>query len=124
MPQNWGVLRFTQRTVSPRFSTEGAFAGRRISDIVNVLRSGVLTAEQIPVEFLLRNGQRLIVNTRSALALRRAGIPESQWRLIDRTGVPEVEALITERLWRNQLDTTGTDVLRITGAGMHASLLE
>jgi hypothetical protein len=65
-----------------------------------------------------------MVNTRSALVLRRAGIPESQWRLIDRTGVPEIEALVTERLLRNQLDNTGTDVLRITGAGMHASLLE
>jgi hypothetical protein len=118
-----GSLRFTQTTASPVFSQEGTFAGRRISEVAQDLRGGAMTADQVPVEFVVRDGNRLIVNTRSSLALRQAGIPESQWSLIDRTAVPEVQARISERLLRNQLDNAGASTLRITGSGPNVSNL-
>jgi hypothetical protein len=118
-----GPLRFTQTTASPVFSEEGIFAGRRIGEVAQDLRSGAMTADQVPVEFIVRDGNRLVVNTRSSLALRQAGIPESQWNLIDKTAVPEVQARITERLLRNQLDNAGTSTLRITGSGKNVSNL-
>lgn len=116
-----GALRFTQTTASPMFSAEGAFAGRSINQVAGALRSGAMNAAEVPVEFIERGGARLIVNTRSSLALRQAGIPESGWTLINRTGVPEVEANITGRLLRNGLGNEGTEVLRITGSGPNAS---
>jgi hypothetical protein len=116
-----GPLRFTQTTASPMFSAEGSFAGRSISQVADALRSGTMTAADVPVEFIVRDGNRLIVNTRSSLALRQAGIPEAQWNLINRTGVAEVEANITQRLLRNGLGNEGTEVLRITGSGSGAS---
>jgi hypothetical protein len=116
-----GPLRFTQTTASPMFSAEGSFAGRSISQVADALRSGTMRAADVPVEFIVRDGNRLIVNTRSSLALRQAGIPEAQWNLINRTGVAEVEANITQRLLRNGLGNEGTDVLRITGSGSGAS---
>lgn len=82
-----------------------------------------MTPDDVPVEVINRDGNQLIVNTRSSLALKQAGVPESQFRLIDRTGVPEVEARITERLSRNGLDSSGAQVLRITGSGGNASTL-
>jgi hypothetical protein len=119
-----GALRFTQTTASPVFSDEGIFAGRRISELAQDLRGGVMAPEQVPVEYIVRDGNPLIVNTRSALALQRADIPQSGWNLIDRTGVPEVETRITERLLKNQLDNTGTSTLRITGQGKYISNLQ
>jgi hypothetical protein len=116
-----GAVRFTQTTASPMFSAGGKFAGRSISQVAYELRSGALRPAEVPVEIIVRNGNRLIVNTRSSLALRQAGIPDAQWNLINRTGVPEVEANITERLARNKLGDEGSEVLRITGSGANAS---
>ena len=116
-----GPLRFTQTTASPMFSAGGRFAGKSISEVAGGLRSGALRPSDVPVEIIVRNGNRLIVNTRSSLALRQAGIPEAEWNLINRTGVPEVEANIFERLARNKLGDEGSEVLRITGAGANAS---
>ena len=116
-------LNFSQNTASAFFSAEGKFAGRSIAGVADDLRAGALNAADVPVEFIVRDGQRLIVNTRSSLALRQAGIPESQWNLINRTGVEAVEQNITNRLLRNGLDDAGTDVLRITGQGQGASTL-
>ena len=116
-----GSLRFTQSTASPMFSAEGWFAGRSISQVASDLRLGAMSAADVPVEFIVRDGNRLIVNTRSALALRQAGIPEPLWNLINQTGVPEVEASISKRLFKNELGNSGTDVLRITGSGSGAS---
>lgn len=88
-----------------------------------MLRQGKLDVSDVPVTYIERNGNRLIENTRSSLALKRANIPESQWNLINKTGDLEIELKITERLQRNGLSNTGTDVLRITGQGKNASSL-
>jgi len=116
-----GPLRFTQTTASPVFSNDGSFAGRSISQVAAELRSGALKPAEVPVEFIARDGNRLIVNTRSVLPLREAGVPEAQWNLVDRTGSPVVEKTISERLAHNGLGSAGTDVVRITGSGTNAS---
>jgi hypothetical protein len=63
----------------------------------------------------------LIVNTRSSLALMRAGIPQSSWKLVDTTGSDA--AHIQRRLLDNGLTAHGTETLRITGLGDTASSL-
>lgn len=50
----------------------------------------------------------LIVNTRSAVALIRAGIPISKWNIKNMTGDPATEARLQEQLNNNGLDDTGT----------------
>lgn len=118
-----GPLRFSQTTASPFFSAEGSMGGRAISSVADDLRAGVLKPADLPVEYLVRDGNSLLINTRSSLALKQANIPESSWSLINRTGVESAEAAMTERLLRNGLGSGGTDVLRITGAGKGASVL-
>jgi hypothetical protein len=113
-----GALRFTQTTASPWFHPEGNFAGQTISDVAAQLRAGTLRAADVPVTVV---GDGLIVNTRSSLALRQAGIPQSQWSIIP--GSAQDAAEIAARLSRNGLGPTGTDVIRITGQGSGASTL-
>jgi filamentous hemagglutinin len=35
----------------------------------------------------MRNGEKVILNTRTSAALKQAGIPMSKWKGVDRTGV-------------------------------------
>jgi len=116
-----GPLRFTQTTASPWFSEEGFFAGRRISDVADDLAAGVLSPADVPVEIVVKDGNRLVVNTRSSLALRQAGIPEGQWKIVDVTEDAVARARIAARLSNNGLDSQGADVIRITGSGGEAS---
>jgi filamentous hemagglutinin len=89
-----------------------------------MLRNGQLKPKEVPITYIERDGVKLIENTRSSLALRRANIPESAWNLINKTGDLTIVAKITERLARNELTNSGTDVLRITGEGKNASSLK
>ena len=118
-----GPLRFAQIMASPEFSAAGDFAGRTIGEVAAALRSGALSPSQVPVRIIEREGTRLIVNTRSSLALTRAGIPQRLWNLINSTGDRDIEKAITKRLLRNGLTSKGTDALRITGLGKQASCL-
>jgi RHS repeat-associated protein len=119
-----GELRFSQTTASSKFSLDGIFQGEKISVISSKIRSKNISPSELPVEYIIRDGTPLIVNTRSFLALLRSGIPESQIKLINKTGIPEVEARITERLAKNSLTDKGAEVIRITGIGKNASNLD
>ena len=107
-------LRFSQVSARPFFSAQegNLFRNLSIAQVVKGLRSGEISVAQVPVRYVLRRGVRLIVNTRSSLALIRARVPESQWNLI------KVQTLengddIALRLARNGLDENGTDVIRV-----------
>ena len=105
--------KFTQITASIKFSDKGDYAGKTIGQLATQLRNNLRPVSQVPVEFIERNGIRLIVNTRSYLALLRANINVNFINFINRTGDLDVEAKITERLRVNNLTEEGTDVLRI-----------
>jgi RHS repeat-associated protein len=121
------VLRFSQTTASPFFSEEGTFAGKTIGQLAQELRSGAISPKDIPIHVVDgADGVKLIVNTRSSLALTRAGIPQSSWNIIDISANQAARANIGERLFRNGLGNQGTDVLRITRSevGKRASSLQ
>jgi hypothetical protein len=112
-------LRFAQTTASAAFSADGTFAGETIESLAAKLRAGTISPADVPVRYVTIEGNDLIDDTRSALALRRAGIPQSSWTLVDATATDT--AAIEARLIKNGLTAEGTDVLRITGAGPAAS---
>ncbi len=111
---------FSQSTASQTFGKGGPFAGRTIGDVANGLRSGAIKPSELPIEVIRRNGEVLAINTRSTLALRRGGIDVSQWKIIDLTGDAAAEEAMTRRLADNGMDG-GSDVIRVTGFGRHAS---
>ena len=120
---------FSQKTASERFQEPqhgeppSAVAGQTIGEVTTGLRSGNLNPSQLPLDVVNRNGQLLTLNTRSLLALRRAGISPSQYVLRDLTGNAQAEEALTERLLHNNM-TTGSSVLRVTGAGSNASSIK
>ena len=102
---------FAQSDYREAFSKGGRFAGMSVDDVAAALRSGQLRPSDVPVEYIFRNGKQLILNTRSAEALRRAGIPRSQWFGVNRTGNTGAELRLDDQLKRNGLNSQGTPVV-------------
>jgi RHS repeat-associated protein len=102
---------FTRTTPGPRFS------GWTVEQAADYLNRGILTPRQVPVDYIIRDGNMLILNTRSAQALTQANIPRSQWFGINRTGNPAFEARLTGQLSRNRLTSQGTSQVRSAGGG-------
>lgn len=103
---------FAQKTFGQAFSSEGTFAGRTVKDVAGALRSGAMKPGQVPVQYIVRDGQTLILNTRSAQALERAGIPRARWNAVNKTGDALAEARLTDQIRRNNTPSTGFPTVR------------
>ncbi len=110
-------VKFGQGSVKNTFA-HGPFKGRTIGDVADGLRSGKISPDSLPVEFIVRNGERVALNNRSMTALRRAGMEPT--KLINRTGSKTHERLLDSHLRGGQ----PSDVIRIRGAGLGASSIE
>jgi len=113
-----GVLdgaNFAQKTFGKNFSAAGKFAGQTVDDVAGAIQSGALKVSDVPIDYIVRNGNTLILNTRSSQALIKAGIPRSQWNAINRTGDAAFEARLTGQLNRNNLTEEGISAVRQSG---------
>ena len=106
--------KFAQKTYGPMFSAEGKFAGKSVDDVAAALRAGAMKPTEVPVNYIVRDGQAIILNTRSAQALEAAGIPRSQWTGVNQTGDELFESLLDGQLRRNPGGPF--DTVRRTGA--------
>lgn len=114
---------YAQKTYSNTFSATGRkiysdLAGEpvnTIDDLVNVISTGKVNAADLPVEYIVRDGNTLILNTRTSRALTQAGIPRSQWNAVNRTGNNLSEELLTAQLSRNKLTSEGISTVRPSG---------
>jgi hypothetical protein len=105
-----GVLNganYAQRTFSSTFSSGGTFAGQTVEDVAAALRSGTLTPADVPIQYIVQDGNTLMLNTRSAQALEQAGIPRSAWNAVDMTGDAAAQARLAAQLQRNGLTSQG-----------------
>lgn len=120
---------FAQSTIraSETFSKEGIanysqLAGRPINtvdDLAAALHSGAIKPSQLPVDYVVAiDGTKLILNTRTSVALDRAGVPKSDWYGTNKTGmsVPDMpgktfDDLATDQLKNNKLPLTGTPTM-------------
>lgn len=121
-----GVLdnaNYAQKTYSNTFSREGRkiyseLVGEPINtidDLASAINSGKVNVAEIPVDYIVRDGKTLILNTRTSQALTQAGIPRNQWNIIDGTGDPLFENLLTEQSSRNNLTLEGISTIRPSG---------
>ena len=92
---------FAQKTFGQMFSKDGAFAGQSVNDVAAALHSGAMSPADVPVNYIVRDGQTIILNTRSSQALEAAGIPRSQWNGINQTGNAAFENMLNGQLSRN-----------------------
>lgn len=106
---------YAQKTFGSMFSKGGAFAGRSVDDVAAALRSGAMKPSEVPIDFIVRDGNKLILNTRSAQALEAAGIPRSQWNAVNRTGQDMFENMLSGQLQRNGLTSEGIATVRRSG---------
>ena len=114
---------YAQKTYSKTFSEEGrkiysSLAGEPINtidDLVSSINKGKINVVDLPVEYIVRDGNTLILNTRTSQALTQAGIPRRQWSVINRTGDSLFEGLLTGQLERNKLTSEGILTVRPSG---------
>jgi len=99
--------RFAQTDFTETFGKKGLFSGRTINGVADDLRSGGMSAKDMPINVVVRDGNTLITNTRSAQALTWAGIPREVWNVINQTGDPLYEKLVSDQLGRNGLTSSG-----------------
>ncbi|MCL2823881.1 MAG: RHS repeat-associated core domain-containing protein, partial [Polyangiaceae bacterium] len=103
------TARFAQRDYSPTFGRFGPLRGRTVEEVAEALRTGAMKPSELPINYVVRGGNQLILNTRSAHALQRAGIPRSKWTAYNRTGDQLYEGLLTGQLRRNRLTDSGIE---------------
>jgi RHS repeat-associated protein len=106
-----GALRnanYAQRTFSSSFSSGGTFAGQTVEDVAAQLRAGTLTPAEVPIQYIVKDGNTLMLNTRSAQALEQAGIPRAQWTAVNVTEDAAAQARAAAQLQRNGLPSQGT----------------
>ena len=106
---------FAQKTFGKNFSQTGKFAGQTVDDVASQVSSGALKIADVPIDYIVRNGNTLILNTRSSQALIRAGVPRSQWNGVNRSGQGQFEAMLTGQLKRNKLTDAGISTARQSG---------
>ena len=104
-----------QNDYSEGFNEKGRFKGLKIDDIAGRLKSGEMSVRDVPINVIVRDGHVLITNTRSAHALTRAGIPRESWHVVNQTGDPLFERLLSGQLRRNGLSSEGTRFPSSTG---------
>jgi len=92
---------YAQKTFNPMFSKGGTFAGQSVDDVAAALRSGSMKPSDVPIDYIMRDGRPLILNTRSSQALEAAGVPRSQWNAVNRTGQDFYEGQLNGQLSRN-----------------------
>ncbi len=119
------AARYSQRTIRSdgAFSDVGQYAFgrltgmpiRTVDDLADAIRRGVIDAEEVPVIFVVKNGTALIYNTRTAVALKRAGIPRQRWLAINKTGDPDFDLLVADQLRRNDLSSQGIETVLLRG---------
>ncbi|WP_371366993.1 Toxin CdiA [Sporomusa rhizae] len=117
---NGGVLdnaNFAQK----KFNAAGKFSdggieywektlGRRVEtmeELKSLIKSGEVKVSQVPIDYIVRDGNTLILNTRSSQVLTELGIPRSQWNAVNRTGQDLYETNLTNQLARNKLTSEG-----------------
>jgi hypothetical protein len=106
---------WAQKEASARFSPAGDFSGRTIDDVAADLRTGRMRPEDVPIDVIRRDGNVLILNTRSSLALAEADVPRSSWKIVDRTGQAAYERRLTRQLAGDELDSRGVGTIRVRG---------
>jgi hypothetical protein len=103
---------WAQKNHGDEFGVEGTFKHRRLQEVVDDIKTGVLRTSDLKIDIIRRGDNILIVNTRSSHALMQAGIPRNEWIVRDVTGDTEFEHRLNDQLKNNKLTDSGIDSVR------------
>ena len=76
---------------------------RTIDEMASAIKAGKIDPGSVPIQTITRNGQQYILNTRSATALERAGVPRSKWRGVDMSKDKAANDRLNSQLRRNRI---------------------
>jgi YD repeat-containing protein len=110
-------MKFGQATVKSTFA-HGPHAGKTVGEVAAGIRSGAISPNSLPVEYVIRNGEAVALNNRSLLALRRAGVEPTVTR--NMTGNSAAEALLDSHLRGG----VPSEVIRVRGGPAGTSQIE
>jgi hypothetical protein len=105
-PENWT---YSQKGYDEDFGDNGDFAGKTISDVASSIEGGEVSPDDVVIHLVNRGGNTFILNTRSAQALSRAGIPRDEWSVENATGDSLWERQLTNNLRRAGLNIDGSE---------------
>ncbi|WP_200384629.1 hypothetical protein [Rhodocyclus tenuis] len=117
---------FAQMSINmtEKFSPEGAAQYGRLAgypigtvdDLAAALLNGSIKPSQIPVDYVVTdNGTKLILNTRTSVALDRAGVAKAEWYGSNKTNVPVPNPSNDPALIGKTFDDLAADQLRKNG---------
>jgi filamentous hemagglutinin len=75
-----------------------------VNDLTQALIDGTINPSDVPLDYVVIDGQNVIANTRSSTALINAGIPKNEWYGINQTGVTAYGDVTYNDLVQNQLN--------------------
>jgi RHS repeat-associated protein len=105
-------VRYSQRTISPKFSQDGSFPDVDLDVMVTNLQTGKIAPDSLPIIYKEVDGVRVVDNNRSAYVLNKAGVPQSKWKW-QKANEHESQR-IENKLYGNKLDKTGTKDIKVT----------
>lgn len=105
---------WAQKSFGNSFSKTGKFSGMTTDEVAAQLVSGEIKVADVSIDVVFRNGETVILNTRSSAALTKANIPRSQWNVVDRTGQEFFEQQLTDQFKRNGL-SQGVNSIKQSG---------
>lgn len=71
---------------------------KTIDEAVTSLKNGTMKSSALPVDYVVRDNQVYILNTRSSVTLTKANIDRSEWNWVDRTGQIDYEKRLNNQL--------------------------
>lgn len=60
------------------------------------------------MEYVTKGKQQIISDTRTSVALDRAGVPRSKWNAVDKTDDPDTMARVDKAVKKNELPDSGS----------------
>lgn len=102
------VLEMIQPSLRTSFKS-GKFAGQTVSSVISKLKTGIISAEEVLVGFVERNGRNIVVNNKSFSTIKGAAVDGIARNL---TGTKWAEDLATKLL--KQSSDTIYDILKFT----------
>ena len=107
--------KFAQKKINSnrQFSPEGQakyskLAGSKIKtvdDLAGAIKNKKVKLEDVTVDYVMQDGEKVILNTRTSAALKQAGIPMDKWVGSDKTGlkVPGMDGKTFDDLAKEQI---------------------
>jgi hypothetical protein len=96
--------------VAEEFKKTSLYPNMTVDELAEALKLGKMKPEQVPLNYVVRDGIRVVENTKTVVAYERSGISPEKWgwQLADSDSIIRLD----KNLANNKLPPTGIDHIR------------